>query len=77
GFKRSAVGALFYDFYGENIYKTDLSYSLKELGSVLDHSEAHKDAEEYISNVFKSDRSLIVTIGTSTANKIVGMYSVA
>ncbi|MCL4123933.1 UNVERIFIED_CONTAM: hypothetical protein GTU68_006081 [Idotea baltica] len=77
GFQKSAVGSLFYDFYGENIFKTDLSISMKELGSLLDHSEAHKDAEEYISKVFKSDRSLIVTNGTSTANKIVGMYSVA
>ncbi|MDE4963424.1 lysine decarboxylase LdcC, partial [Francisella tularensis subsp. holarctica] len=77
GFQRSAVGALFYYFYGENIFKTDLSISMKELGSLLDHSEAHKDAEEYISKVFKSDRSLIFTNGTSTANKIVGMYIVA
>ncbi|AJC49281.1 lysine decarboxylase LdcC [Allofrancisella guangzhouensis] len=77
GFQRSAVGALFYDFFGENVFKTDLSISVKELGSLLDHSDAHKDAEEYISKVFKSDRSLIVTNGTSTANKIVGMYSVA
>lgn len=77
GFQRSAVGALFYDFYGENIFKTDLSISMKELGSLLDHSEAHKDAEEYVAKVFQADRSLIVTNGTSTANKIVGMYSVA
>jgi lysine decarboxylase len=77
GFQRSAVGALFYDFYGENIFKSDVSISMQELGSLLDHSGAHKDAEDYISKVFKSDRSLIVTNGTSTANKIVGMYSVA
>lgn len=77
GFQRSPVGALFYDFYGENIFKTDLSISMKELGSLLDHTDAHQDAEEYISKVFKSERSLIVTNGTSTANKIVGMYSVA
>jgi lysine decarboxylase len=67
---------LFYDFFGENIFKADLSISVKELGSLLDHSAAHKYAEEYIAKVFKADRSLIVTNGTSTANKIVGMYSV-
>lgn len=49
GFQRSAVVALFYDFYGENIFNTDLSILMKELGSLLDHSEAHKAAEEYIS----------------------------
>ncbi|MDE4945223.1 lysine decarboxylase LdcC, partial [Francisella tularensis subsp. holarctica] len=61
GFQRSAVGALFNDFYGENIFKTDLSISMKELGSFLDHSESHNDAEEYISKVIKSDRSSILT----------------
>ena len=66
-----------FDFFGENIFKADLSISVKELGSLLDYSYAHKDAEEYIAKVFKSDRSLIVRNGTSTANKIVGMYSVA
>ncbi|MFC4892580.1 lysine decarboxylase LdcC [Pseudofrancisella aestuarii] len=77
GFQRSPVGTLFYDFFGENIFKTDVSISMQELGSLLDHSGVHEDAEEYVSKIFKSDRSLIVTNGTSTANKIVGMYSVA
>ncbi|MDE4986605.1 lysine decarboxylase LdcC, partial [Francisella tularensis subsp. holarctica] len=31
GFQLSAVGALFYDIYGENILKTYLSISMKEL----------------------------------------------
>ena len=57
-------GLCFMIFMVKIIFKTDLSISMKELGSLLDHSEAHKDAEEYISKVFKSDRSLIVTNGT-------------
>ncbi len=72
-FLKSPVGAYFYDFYGPNIFKADLSVSMKELGSLLDHDGPHKEAELYIAKTFKADRSYIVTNGTSTANKIVGM----
>jgi lysine decarboxylase len=75
GFQKSPVGTVFYDFYGPNIFKSDISISMGELGSLLDHSGPHKDAENFIADVFGSDRSLIVTNGTSTSNKIVGMCS--
>lgn len=74
-FNKSPVGTEFYDFYGDNIFKSDLSVSMDSLGSLLDHSGPHKDAEEYIAKVANADRSYIVTNGTSTANKIVGMFS--
>ncbi|WP_108650732.1 lysine decarboxylase [Dongshaea marina] len=72
---KSPAGSLFYDFYGANTMRSDISISVSELGSLLDHSGPHKEAEEYIAHTFNSDRSYIVTNGTSTANKIVGMYS--
>ena len=37
-FRKSQVGKAFYDFYGENLFRTDLSVSVAELGSLLDHS---------------------------------------
>ncbi|THA22503.1 lysine decarboxylase LdcC [Histophilus somni] len=74
-FLRSPIGSVFYDFFGKNTFKSDISVSVGELGSLLDHSGPHKEAEKYIANVFNADRSYIVTNGTSTANKIVGMYS--
>ncbi|BDH47253.1 lysine decarboxylase CadA [Salmonella enterica subsp. enterica serovar Choleraesuis] len=74
-FDRSPVGSLFYDFFGENTMRSDISISVGELGSLLDHSGPHRDAEEYIARTFNAERSFIVTNGTSTANKIVGMYS--
>ncbi|MDY4594058.1 MAG: lysine decarboxylase LdcC [[Pasteurella] aerogenes] len=73
---KSPIGSVFYDFFGENTMKSDVSVSVGELGSLLDHSGPHRMAEEYIADVFNADRSYIVTNGTSTANKIVGMYSV-
>ncbi len=74
-FQMSPAGSIFYDFYGPNAFKADVSISMPELGSLLDHSGPHKEAEEYIARTFNADRSYIVTNGTSTANKIVGMYS--
>ncbi|WP_025822419.1 lysine decarboxylase [Shewanella marina] len=74
-FNKSPAGSIFYDFYGANTFKSDISISMPELGSLLDHSGPHKEAEEYIARTFNADRSYIVTNGTSTANKIVGMFS--
>ncbi|HAE78340.1 lysine decarboxylase LdcC [Morganella morganii] len=75
-YQKSPVGSLFYDFFGENTMKSDISISVGELGSLLDHSGPHADAEKYIAETFNADRSYIVTNGTSTANKIVGQFSV-
>lgn len=70
-FQHSPVGALFYDFFGANTFKADVSVSVGELGSLLDHSGPHRDAEKYIAETFNADRSYIVTNGTS----IIGLYS--
>ena len=74
-FQHSPIGALFYDFFGANTFKADVSVSVGELGSLLDHSGPHRDAEKYIAETFNADRSYIVTNGTSTANKIISLYS--
>lgn len=47
-FQKSPVGCLFYDFFGANTLKSDISISVTELGSLLDHTGPHLDAEEYI-----------------------------
>lgn len=75
-YQKSPAGSLFYDFFGENTMKSDISVSVGELGSLLDHSGPHAEAEKYIAETFNADRSYIVTNGTSTANKIVGQFSV-
>lgn len=72
-FTKSPVGSIFYDFYGANIFKGDLSVSMLEMGSLLDHTGPHLEAELYIAKAFNADKSYIVTNGTSASNKIVGM----
>jgi len=70
-FLKSAAGLAFYDYFGENLLRSDLSISVDELGSLLDHSGPIGASEHYISQVFDSDRSYTVTNGTSTSNRVV------
>jgi len=70
-FRKSAAGRFFFDFFGENAFRADLSVSVPELGSLLEHSEVVGDAEREAAENFNADRTYFVTNGTSTANKIV------
>lgn len=75
-FLKTAIGKIFYEFYGENLFRTDLSISVGELGSLLDHSGAIGESEKYIARVFGADRSYTVTNGSSTSNRIIYMASI-
>ena len=72
-FLKSPVGRLFYDFFGEQLFRSDLSISVGELGSLLDHSGPIGESEKYASEVFGSDMTMYVTNGTSTSNRVVHM----
>jgi arginine decarboxylase len=70
-FRKTAVGKAFHDFYGENLFRTDLSVSVGELGSLLDHSGRVAESERNAARIFGAERTLFVLNGTSTANQIV------
>ncbi len=70
-FRKSPSGRLFSEFFGEQLFRSDLSISVSELGSLLDHSGPLGEAERYAARVFGADMTYFVTNGTSTANKIV------
>jgi arginine decarboxylase len=70
-FIKSPVGRAFHQFYGENAFRTDLSISVPELGSLLDHTGPIADAEAEAARHFGADHTLFVINGNSTANKIV------
>ena len=73
-FRKTPVGKAFYDFYGENIFRTDLSVALGpvlELGSLLDHSGRVDESERNAARIFGADMTFFVLNGTSTANQIV------
>jgi len=75
-FLKSPVGRSFYDYFGENLLRSDLSISVGELGSLLDHSGPIGESEKYAARVFGSHRSYTVTNGSSTSNRVIMMSSV-
>ena len=76
-FTKSPVGRALHQFYGENTLRSDLSISVPELGSLLDHTGPIRDAEAEAARNFGADHTFFVTNGTSTANKIVWHGTVA
>jgi arginine decarboxylase len=76
-FLKSPVGRAFFDYYGERLLRTDLSISVPELGSPLEHTGPIGDAERNAARVFGAERTFFVVNGNSTANRIVGHHAVA
>ncbi|WP_394297046.1 Orn/Lys/Arg family decarboxylase [Nocardiopsis valliformis] len=73
-FLKSAVGRTFFEYYGEKLFRTDLSISAPGLGSLLDHQGAIGEAERNAARVFGSDFTFFVLNGTSSADRIVGHH---
>ena len=70
-FRKSPVGHLFYQFFGENTLRSDISVSVGRLGSLLDHTGPIAEGERNAARIFGTDETLFVVGGTSTSNKIV------
>ena len=75
-FLKSPVGRIFFDFYGENMLRTDLSISVGSLGSLLDHTGPIGEHEKYAARVFGAHRTYCVTNGTSMSNRVIFMAAV-
>lgn len=76
-FLKAPAGRAFYDYFGENLLRSDLSISVAELGSLLDHTGPIGESEKYAARVFGAHRTYCVTNGTSTSNRIIVTASVA
>jgi arginine decarboxylase len=70
-FLKSPVGRVFFDYFGENLLRSDLSISVGDLGSLLDHTGPIGEHERYAAHVFGAHRTYSVTNGTSTANRVI------
>ena len=70
-FRKSPVGNLFYQFFGENTLRSDVSVSVGKIGSLLDHTGPIAEGERNAARIFGADETLFVVGGTSTANKII------
>jgi arginine decarboxylase len=70
-FLKTPVSKLFFDYFGENLLRSDLSIGMAAVGSLLDHSGPIGESERYAARVFGAHRSYTVTNGTSASNRIV------
>jgi arginine decarboxylase len=70
-YRKSPVGHMFYEFFGENTLRSDVSVSVGMLGSLLDHTGPIAEGERNAARIFGTDHTLFVVGGTSTANKII------
>ncbi|MBR4075258.1 MAG: arginine decarboxylase, partial [Lentisphaeria bacterium] len=71
GFTKSPVGKKFYDFYGENLFRTDTGIERSSIGSLLDHEGAFHESEVFAAKVFGADESYSVVVGTSGSNRTI------
>jgi arginine decarboxylase len=70
-FLKSPAGRLFFDFVGERFLRADISSSVPELGSILEHEGVVGEAEANAARVFGADDTYFVTNGTTMSNQIV------
>ena len=74
-FLKTPVSKIFFDYFGENLLRSDLSIGMAAVGSLLDHSGPIGESEKYAARVFGAHRSYTVTNGTSGSNRIIFMAS--
>jgi len=75
-FLKHPAGRAFFEFFGEDLLRSDLSISVGQMGSLLDHTGPIGESEKYAAHVFGSHRSYHVTNGSSTSNRVILMSSV-
>jgi arginine decarboxylase len=68
---KTPVGRMFHDFYGENLFRTDMGIERVSLGSLLDHTGPVGESEAYAARVFGAHRSYSGLVGTSGSNRTV------
>lgn len=70
-FLKSPVGRVFFDFYGESLFRTDMGIERGALGSLLGHSGPVGESERNIARIFGAHRSYSVLNGTSASNRTI------
>lgn len=76
-FLKSPAGRALFDYYGERLFRTDLSISVAELGSLFEHTGPIGDAERNAARIFGADLTYFVLHGDSTGDRIALHASIA
>ena len=70
-FRRHPAGRAFYDFFGEELFRSDLCNADVAMGDLLIHEGAPLTAQKAAARVFNADKTYFVLNGTSASNKVV------
>ena len=70
-FRRHPVGREFYNFFGENIFRSDLCNADVSMGDLLIHEGYPYEAQRNAAKVFNADNTYFVLGGTSASNQVV------
>ncbi|GHA45466.1 arginine decarboxylase [Photobacterium aphoticum] len=71
GFTKTPAGNQFFEFFGENLFRTDMGIERAALGSLLDHSGAFKESEVEAAKIFGAHESYSGIVGTSGSNRTI------
>ncbi|MGL5152206.1 MAG: ornithine decarboxylase [Clostridium sp.] len=70
-FLKHPAGRAMYDFFGENIFRSDICNADVDLGDLLIHEGPAMSAQTYAAKVYNADKTYFVMNGTSTSNSVV------
>lgn len=69
-FSKHPAGRYLYEFYGQNVFRSDICNADVALGDLLIHQGPAADAERNAARIYNSDKTYFVMNGTSAANTI-------
>lgn len=70
-FRRHPAGRAFYEFYGEELFRSDLCNADVAMGDLLIHEGAPLKAQKAAAKIYNADKTYFVLNGTSASNKVV------
>ncbi|EME4038837.1 TPA: ornithine decarboxylase SpeF [Morganella morganii] len=70
-FRRHPLGNQFAEYFGENLFRSDLCNADVSMGDLLIHEGAPCAAQQHAAKVFNADKTYFVLNGTSSSNKVV------
>nr|WP_314267856.1 arginine decarboxylase [uncultured Moellerella sp.] len=71
GFTKTPAGRIYHDYFGENLFRSDVGIERSSIGSLLEHSGAFGECEKNAARIFGADQSYSVVVGTSGSNRTI------
>ncbi len=70
-FRKHPAGRAFYDFYREELFRSDLCNADVDMGDLLIHEGVPLTAQKEAAKIFNADKTYFILNGTSGSNKVV------